>query len=198
MLKSNILIRILFLFVLSLSYINADDFLVRITGRLAQTPIVQGTFQQEKHLKFLRKPLLSSGSFTYDQNKGVIWKTISPIPSLLLVNDEHLLTAQGEQALPPAFGRVFKALLGGELNHLAEGFEIIGKEKKTSWQLQLTPKDELLKKVIKSITLSGDSELRQLELNELNNNLTLIKFSEITHPDRLSNEQQAEFERLSP
>jgi Outer membrane lipoprotein carrier protein LolA len=198
MLKLNILIRIFFLFVLSLSHCNADDLLARITVRLTQTPIVQGTFQQEKHLKFLRKPLLSTGTFTYDQNKGVIWKTITPIPSLMIINDEHLLTAQGEQALPPAFGRVFKGLLGGELNRLSEGFEIIGKEQKTSWQLQLTPKDELLKKVIKSITLSGDSELRQLDLNELNNNLTLIKFSEISHPDRLSNEQQAEFERLSP
>jgi Outer membrane lipoprotein carrier protein LolA len=198
MLKLNILIRILLIFVLSLSHCNADDLLAQITVRLAQTPITQGSFKQEKQLNFLRKPLLSSGSFTYDQNKGVIWKTISPIPSLLLVNDEHLLTAQGEQALPPAFGRVFKGLLGGELNRLSEGFEIIGKEQKTSWQLQLTPKDELLKKVIKSITLSGDSELRQLELHELNSNLTRIQFSEITHPDRLSNEQKADFERLSP
>ncbi|MEQ1738728.1 MAG: outer membrane lipoprotein carrier protein LolA [Methyloglobulus sp.] len=198
MLKSNILIRIFILFVLSLGHCIADDFLAKITVRLTQTANTQGSFQQEKHLKFLRKPLLSTGTFTYDQNKGVIWKTISPIPSLLLINDELLLTAQGEQALPPAFGRVFKALLGGELNHLAEDFEIIGKEQKTSWQLQLTPKDELLKKAIKTILLSGDSELRLLELQEANSNLTRIKFSEISHPDRLSNEQQAEFERLSP
>jgi len=40
--------------------------------------------------------------------------------------------------------------------------------------------------------------LRRLELYEVNGNLTRIQFSEITHPDRLSNEQQAEFERLSP
>ncbi|MEQ1484368.1 outer membrane lipoprotein carrier protein LolA [Methyloglobulus sp.] len=190
--------KALTLFLLLSNPIYADDVLTRITSHLSKAPVTQGSFQQEKHLKFLRKPLLSTGSFTYDQNKGVIWKTITPIPSLLLVNDEHLLTAQGEQALPPAFGRVFKTLLGGELNTLSEGFEIVGREQKTTWQLQLTPKDELLKKVIKSIMLSGDFELRQLEINELNNNLTLIKFSEITHPDRLSNEQQAEFERLSP
>jgi Outer membrane lipoprotein carrier protein LolA len=193
-----IFLRVLLLILPLLNDCIADNVLVSITAHLSQQAITQGSFQQEKHLKFLRKPLLSTGTFTYDQSKGVIWKTISPIPSLLLVNDEHLLTAHGEQALPPAFGRVFKGLLGGELNRLSEGFEIIGKEQKTSWQLQLTPKDELLKKVIKSITLSGDSELRQLELHELNSNLTRIKFSEITHPDRLSNEQQAEFERLSP
>lgn len=193
-----IILRFLLFILLLLNDCIADEVLSRIAAHLSQQAITQGSFQQEKHLKFLRKPLLSTGTFTYDQSKGVIWKTISPIPSLLLVNDEHLLTAQGEQALPPTFGRVFKALLGGELNHLAEGFDIIGKEQKTSWQLQLTPKDELLKKVIKTILLSGDSELRLLELHELNSNLTRIQFSEITHPDLLSNEQQAEFERLSP
>lgn len=186
------------LFLLLFNDCIADEVLNRITAQISQKTITQGSFQQEKQLKFLRKPLLSSGTFTYDQHKGVIWKTISPIPSLLLVNDEHLLTAQGEQALPPAFGRVFKAVLGGELNRLVEDFEILGKERKTSWQLQLTPKDELLKKVIKAIMLSGDSELQLLELQEANTNLTRIQFSEITHPDRLSNEQQAEFERLSP
>ncbi|NOS75875.1 MAG: outer membrane lipoprotein carrier protein LolA [Methyloglobulus sp.] len=191
-------VKVLLILIISLNPSYADDVLTRITSHLSKTPVTQGSFQQEKYLKFLRKPLLSSGSFTYDQSKGVIWKTITPIPSLLLVNDEHLLTAQGEQSLPPSFGRVFKALLGGELNHLAEDFEIIGKEQKTSWQLQLTPKDELLKKAIKTILLSGDSELRLLELQEANSNLTLIKFSEITHPDRLSNEQQTDFERLSP
>ena len=191
-------LKALLLLLLSSNLSYGNDVLTQSNARLVRTTVTQGMFQQEKHLKFLRKPLISTGTFTYDQNKGVIWKTITPIPSTLLVNDAHLLIGEGEQALPPAFGRVFKALLGGELNRLSEGFEIIGKEQKTSWQLQLTPKDELLKKAIKSITLSGDSELRQLELNELNSNLTLIKFSEITHPDRLSNEQQAEFERLSP
>lgn len=193
-----IYLRVLLLILLLLNNCIADDVIARITTHLSQKTITQGSFQQEKRLKFLNKPLLSTGSFTYDQSKGVIWKTITPIPSLLLVNDEHLLIGQSEQAVPPAFGRVFKALLGGELHHLSEGFDITGKEQKNSWQLILTPKDELLKKIMRSIMLTGDSELRLLELQEANGNLTLIRFSEISHPDRLSNEQQADFERLSP
>jgi outer membrane lipoprotein-sorting protein len=189
---------LLFLLTLSCGCTKANDVSTTITARLRQAPIKQGLFQQEKHLKFLSKPLISTGIFTYDQNKGVIWKTTTPMPSILLVNDTHLFTGEGEQALPPAFGRVFKALLGGELNRLNESFEIIGKEQKTSWQLQLMPKDELLKKVISTVVLTGDAELRHLELHELNGNMTHIQFSEITQPERLSNEQQADFERLSP
>ncbi|NOU22775.1 MAG: outer membrane lipoprotein carrier protein LolA, partial [Methyloglobulus sp.] len=132
------------------------------------------------------------------QNKGVIWKTLTPIPSLLLINESKLLTGQGEQAVPAAFGNVFKALLGGELNRLAEGFDMTGTEQKTSWQLQLKPKDELLKKIISTILVSGDTELRLLEIQEVTGNQTQISFTQITHPDHLSSEQQSDFEQISP
>lgn len=193
-----IILKALLLFLLSFNHSYADDVLARITARLVKTPITQGSFQQEKRLKILRKPLMSTGTFTYHQNKGVIWKTLTPIPSLLLASDVRLLTGQGEQAVPAAFGNVFKALLGGELNRLSGSFIITGTEQKASWQLQLTPKDELFKKVISTIQLTGDTGLHLLDLQEVNGTLTRIVFTQITHPDHLSSEQQSDFERLSP
>jgi outer membrane lipoprotein-sorting protein len=172
--------------------------LTQITARLAKTEITQGDFQQEKRLKVLRKPLISTGSFTYHQSKGVIWKTLTPVASLLLVNDTRLLTGQGEQAVPAAFGKVFKAMLGGDLEELSNGFSITGSDQKTSWQIELKPKDELLKKIISSFVLSGDNELRMLEIQEAGGNVTLIKFDQITHPIQLTTEQEADFEHLSP
>jgi len=191
-------IKFLLLFILSLNQSHAAAVLDSITARLVKTPITQGNFQQEKRLKILRKPLLSTGLFTYHQSKGVIWKTLTPIPSLLLVNDTRLMTGQDEQAVPAAFGKVFKAMLGGDLKVLSEGFDISGTNQKTTWQLQLKPKDELLKKIISTLLLSGDNELRHLELQETGGNLTYINFVNITHPDHLSPEQQADFEHLSP
>lgn len=193
-----IILKIVLFFLLSFDYSHADEVLAGITARLVKTPMTQGNFQQEKHLKILRKPLQSTGTFTYHQSKGVIWKTLTPIPSLLLVNESRLLTGQGEQAVPAAFGKVFKAMLGGELARLAAGFAITGEEQKTSWRLQLKPKDELLQKIISTIVLTGDTELRWLEIQETGGNLTRINFDQITHPDHLSPEQQADFERLSP
>jgi outer membrane lipoprotein-sorting protein len=194
----SIFLKALLLLILLLGQSNADDVLTQITARLTKAEITQGNFQQEKRLKILRKPLLSTGSFTYHQSKGVIWKTLTPIPSLLLVNESHLLTGQGEQAVPLAFGKVFKAMLGGDLNQLSEGFVINGEDKKPTWQLQLTPKDELLKKLISTIMLSGDNDLRLLEIRETGGNITRIKFAQITHPTQLSHEQEADFERISP
>jgi Outer membrane lipoprotein carrier protein LolA-like len=191
-------LKILFLFLLLFSHSHADGTLADITARLVKTPLAQGNFQQEKRLKILRKPLLSTGTFTYHQSKGVIWKTLTPVSSLLLLNDTHLLTGQGEQAVPAAFSSLFKALLGGELDRLKASFDITGKNQKSSWQLQLIPKDALLKKIISTILLEGDTEVRLLELQEANGNLTRISFIDIAHPGQLTHEQQAEFERLSP
>ena len=190
--------KALLLFILSYNLSHAADVLTDITARLVKLPITQGEFQQEKHLKILSKPLISTGTFTYSQSKGVIWKTLTPIPSLLLVNEAHLLTGQGEQSVPPAFGKVFKAMLGGDLKQLSDGFVITGEDKKNAWTLQLTPKDELLKKIISSIILNGDTELRGLEMQEANGNISRISFTKISHPAELTNEQQADFEHLSP
>src|SRR5665811_2076955 len=175
-----ILIKILLLFLLLFNRSHADDVLTQITARLAKTEITQGDFQQEKRLKVLRKPLISTGTFTYHQSKGVIWKTLTPVASLLLVNDTRLLTGQGEQAVPAAFGKVFKAMLGGDLEELSNGFSITGSDQKTSWQIELKPKDELLKKIISSFVLSGDNELRMLEIQEAGGNMTRITFAQIT------------------
>lgn len=195
---SGIFLKILLLILFSFNHSHAGDVTSQITSRLVKTEITQGDFQQEKHLKILRKPLISRGTFTYHQTKGVIWKTLTPVPSLLLVDDIRLLTAQGELAVPAAFSKVFKAMLGGDLKQLADGFSISGTDQKTSWQLELKPKDELLKKIINSIVLSGDNELRLLEIKEGGGNITRIKFDQITHPTQLTAEQEADFEHLSP
>ena len=191
-------LKVSLLLLLSFNHSYAGDVLAQITNRLAKTEITQGDFQQEKRLKILRKPLISTGSFTYHQTKGVIWKTLTPVPSLLLVNDTHLLTTQGELAVPAAFGKVFTAMLGGDLNQLSDGFSISGSDQITAWQIELKPKDEQLKKIISSIVLSGDNELRLLEIQEAGGNISQIKFDKITHPTKLTSEQEADFEHLSP
>ena len=191
-------LKALLLFLLLFGQSYADNVLAQITSRLAKAEITQGNFQQEKKLKILRKPLQSTGTFTYHQSKGVIWKTLTPVASLLLVSDTRLLTSQGEQAVPAAFAKVFKAMLGGDLSQLTDGFSITGSDQEPYWQLKLIPKDELLKKIISSMVLSGDNELRMLEIQEAGGNMTRITFAQITHPTHITPEQEADFEHLSP
>lgn len=191
------LLKIVVLLLLLSSQGYAQDVLTEVTGRISKTRITQGNFRQEKSLKFLTKPLISTGEFAYHQSKGVIWKTLTPAPSLLLVNETRLLTARGELAVPIAFGKVFKAMLGGDFRQLTEDFNITGSSRKPIWQLQLAPKEDLLKKIIAGMKLSGDTELRKLEIIEANGNVSRIEFDRITHPSELTPDQEADFARLS-
>jgi len=190
--------KVLLLYLIALGQAVANDAaLTEIAARLIKTPITQGNFQQQKHLKVLHKPLQSTGTFTYHQSKGVIWRTLTPVPSLLLVNDTRLLTTQGEQAIPATFGKVFKAILGGDVTGLSNDFAIKGSNQKIAWQIELIPKDEMLKKIITSILLSGDTEIHCLEIRETSGNITRITFDKITHPAQLTPSQETDFERLS-
>jgi hypothetical protein len=176
----------------------ADELLDQIQARLTKAAITRGAFEQTKQLKVLRKPLISNGTFIYDKSRGIAWKTLSPVPSLLLISDTRLWTAQGEQPVPAAFGKVFQAMLGADLAQLAETFEIAGAARKTSWRVSLVPKDEMLKKVISRMQLSGDHELRLLEIFETNGNSSTLHFQNISHPDRLTAGEEADFAHLSP
>jgi hypothetical protein len=74
---------LLYLLLFNQGFAN-EDVLAGIAARLIKTDITQGDFHQQKQLKVLRKPLIATGAFTYHQSKGVIWKTLTPVVSLLL------------------------------------------------------------------------------------------------------------------
>lgn len=194
-----ILIHVLLLYLLAVEQSFSDEAILnQISARLVITPIVQGEFKQEKKMKVLNKPLISTGTFIYHQNKGAIWRTLTPVSSLVLMNESTLLTEQDEQTIPETFANVFKAILSVDFKKLDNHFFITATSNKTTWKIELNPKDELLQKVISSMTLSGDTELRNLELQEVSGNVMLISFEKITHPAQLSPEQEIQFESLSP
>jgi hypothetical protein len=187
----------IFLLLIPLRAGMAADLLADVGARLVKTEITEGRFRQEKNIKVLKKPLISTGTFIYHRSRGVIWQTLTPVSSVLLVNQARLMTAQGEQTLPPAFGRVFTAMFGGDLQAMKEGFDISGTNDKTAWKLQLKPKDALLKKIIVDMQLTGGKELQRIDIKEANGNFTRITFGQITHPEALTPAQEADFERLS-
>lgn len=178
--------------------VQAEESLALIQSRLTQTEIVQGRFSQEKQLKFLSKPLLSQGEFVFWQNRGVLWQTLSPIASTVLINNTRLLSSQGEQAIPVSFGQLLPALLGGDWPRLQSDFHVSATIQAQGWQLELVPKDPLLAKIIARLLISGDSELRQLDIHEVSGNSSILRFDDIRHPAQLLPAHISEFERLSP
>lgn len=55
-----------------------------------ETPVIesiQADFIQEKHLKILQKPLISTGTFIFAAPDSLRWEYRTPIPSVLLMHD---------------------------------------------------------------------------------------------------------------
>ncbi|NJA05529.1 outer membrane lipoprotein carrier protein LolA [Methylococcaceae bacterium WWC4] len=176
----------------------ADDVLDQVRAILQPEPIAVGHFRQTKQLAFLQQPLVSEGEFVYAQSGGVIWNTVSPVASTVLIGGERMVSEQGEQALPPSFGQLIPALLGGDFAQLRTDFEIQGSVQARSWRLQFLPKDPLLAKIVAELVLSGDSDLRGFDILESGGNRSSTVFEHISHPAQLTPAQAAEFERLSP
>ncbi|MDT4331287.1 outer membrane lipoprotein carrier protein LolA [Methylomonas sp. MED-D] len=176
----------------------ADDVLDQVRAILQPEPIAVGHFRQTKQLAFLQQPLVSEGEFVYAQSGGVIWNTVSPVASTVLIGGDRMVSEQGEQALPPSFGQLIPALLGGDFARLRTDFEIQGSVQARSWRLQFLPKDPLLAKIVAELVLSGDSDLRGFDILESGGNRSSTVFEQISHPAQLTPAQAAEFERLSP
>lgn len=192
------IVRLILILILSIQRVSADDNLSEIQQQLTKAEIVFGQFEQQKQLKFLQKPLITKGNFIYQNQRGLLWKTTSPLTSSLLITPKQIYSQQGTQAIPDSFGRLLPALLSADWQQLATDFEIKATQDGQNWQLLLLPKAALLAKAISQILLKGSQTLNSLEITETSGNSSLIRFAEISHPAQLSAEQISEFESLSP
>lgn len=122
---------------------------------------IQADFVQEKHLKILKQPIISTGTFTFQRPQSLRWEYKNPIRSILLLHDGkvqkfveregHLLTDEGMQ-----FGSMQVVLT--EISNWLEGnftentlFNVLRPSVKT---VRLTPKNKELAGLISSIELT--------------------------------------------
>jgi hypothetical protein len=78
--------------------------LTQITERIDK-PASLKAISGRKTAEGFKKPLISTGEFTYHRSKGAS-ENLTPAPSLLLINEARLLTAQ-RAGLAYRFGRCF-------------------------------------------------------------------------------------------
>ncbi len=116
--------------------ISAQDSaaLARIQRQLASPAIFCGTFEQSKALVGVKQPVKSSGRFCVSAGKGILWRTLRPFPTSLLVTREGItesrageapqrLSAQQEPGVR-AINDLLFSLFGGDLSRLATNFAV--------------------------------------------------------------------------
>ena len=183
----------------------APDLAQSVRERLVQAPVLRGEFEQQKQVQGFAKPLVSKGSFVVARERGVLWLTRTPFASQLrLTRDEIKATQNGavafrldaskEPSVRVINGLMF-SLLNGDIGGLTELFKVDGSAEGKAWQLHLTPRSSALTKLMTSIDLSGETQVRSITIQEASGDKTVIRFSaQSSEPANLTAEEAHQFD----
>jgi len=187
--------------------VRAADDLSLIQQRVAQVEVLRGGFEQEKRIAGFKNPLRSQGSFLVARGKGVVWTTLKPFPSEVVITGDRILSRQRdgssrvevdgrEQPALRSVNAMMFALVSGDVAALSSRFNTQVQAKAgNGWTLSLTPKSAALAKAFTRIVLNGDSYVREVEIEEANGDRTHLRFVELSQtPARLSADEARRFD----
>lgn len=175
---------------------------------LSKTPVTKGDFTQIKTINAKGRQLKSTGNFIISPD-GIMWKTLKPFPSNLIVTEKAMIqiSADGKKnVMSAADNQIFqnisntlRSVFAGDSEELENTFNIEFIDKDDGlWTVMLTPKDSTISSVMTSLELSGSSTniqvtLLSLELQETSNNKIRYEFSNQTYPKELTADEKAIF-----
>ena len=183
----------------------ADVDLVK--QRVAKVSVLRGEFSQDKQVAGFKNPLRSQGRFVLAQDRGVIWTTLKPFPSEVVVTRDRILSRQSDgssrveldgrqQPAMRSVNAIMFALMSGDAQALSAQFVVkVEALPDNGWRMQLTPRSPMLAKVFSALSLSGDRYVREVQITEANQDVTHIRFAAMSEtPAQLSADEGRRFE----
>ena len=170
---------------------------------LALHPNIRGRFEQEKILSRLNRSLKSSGNFIIAAGSGMVWDTLSPFPSTLVLGADYLiqsrpggqktvLSAQGNEVFL-SMAEVISAVFSGNSRGLENNFNIYYFTVSNSWELGLIPLDKAINSFAQRIIMKGDSAIRSIKITEQSGDSTIYVLSNHNFPEALNANERALF-----
>ena len=173
--------------------------IVLFVGLLAATALAQGAaphrlhsvqaaFVQEKQLKILIKPLVSTGTFAFQAPHSLRWEYRSPVHSVLLMHEGRIRKLiERDGRLEPDNGAGVEAMqivfqdLGSWLDGRFEDNPMFTATRTGTRTIVLTPKEEGLRAMISRIELHlGEQEgvMERVRIVEGEAGVTELRFTE--------------------
>ncbi|NBG90081.1 outer membrane lipoprotein carrier protein LolA [Pseudomonas sp. 9.1(2019)] len=188
-------------FVLMFLCSTAQAFdLQQLSTQLARPQVIHGDFIQEKHLRALPKPLISTGTFVLAKDHGLLWQLKTPLQQDYRITAQGIARRNGSewQMLPGKSAgaeqnRLFLAVLQGDSSGLQRDFELQLQGEASHWQLTLTPRSVLLKQIFTRINIDGGELVQRIELQETQGDSTLLKLQNSVSNQPLSDAEQHDF-----
>ena len=181
---------------------NSD--LKQIFTQLSASSVVRANFVQHKKLASLNKTYVSKGTVVFTKNSGVLWQIQSPVKADLIVTSKKVVQktqrtySQIEVDKTPygSVATMFLQLMSGNETALAKNFNVVSANySPTKWNVSLTPKSGLFKKLFVKVDGQGQRYVDQIVIQEQANNSTTIRFSQQTaQPQTLTATENALFQ----
>ena len=179
------------LLMLFTSSLRAEISFSELAELTATDEELSGEFVQEKYLAQFETSIQSSGTFSYQRGKQIIWQTLQPIQSELVMTPTQIVSRQGDvellrldaghNAAVAVLSNLFFSVLTSEWDQLDEHFTLSGNSSNGSWQISLTPKEEMIANVVNNVELSGERDLERVVMHENNGDRIHIAFRVFRH-----------------
>jgi hypothetical protein len=171
-----------------------------VSANLAENPIIKGNFEQEKYLSRFSRSLMSSGNFIITVEQGMVWETLLPFPSTMVLGRDFIMQSRpdGRSSVISAQGNetftqmadVLSAIFSGQSQRLLENFEVYFLGSVSNWNMGLLPRSIVFASFVTKITMSGDSAIRSIRLFEQNGDVITYKLSNLVYPVRLNDHEE--------
>lgn len=192
---SLVVIRVFILFFGALmgcaAFADKQTQIDQVVKRLSEIQVVQGSFTQQKKLAGLAYPLNAQGTFIFWRDKGLYIATEKPFFNALTITGGEIITWQqngtgtvaAEQSglIQREINKTLLAFFSADIALIQQRFIddwIFATEPaQEQWQLTLTPRLELIKKNMRTATMTGDQFLQKLVVTAANGDETIIEFN---------------------
>ena len=154
-----------------------------------QVQVIRGEFEQQKKLPVFANPFISTGRFVSVRDHGLIWETITPAPSTLIMTPGRVVQKMNDreqqfQASGTGYdglGVLLPALLDGDMEALEAYFSVAVNGDTSNWSFELEPKSPELSSMIKTVSVHGtEGQLQKVTMSGPDGDLTRILFESIT------------------
>ncbi len=162
-----------------------ETTLSEISAQIVRSDILCSDFEQEKYLRVLARPLLSSGKLIFVAGQGVLWQVLTPYPARLLVKSDELVrwdddgnahkSGYGKTPIFRALSSVFLAMFRGHFEVLRDTFELSATQAGGTWHLTLVPKDETLAAAVSEVWVAGGRHVEEISILEPRGDRILIR-----------------------
>ncbi|MCL2139346.1 MAG: outer membrane lipoprotein carrier protein LolA [Treponema sp.] len=170
---------------------------------LAEKPVIKGNFVQEKYLNRFDRSLESSGNFIIAVKQGMVWETVQPFPSTMILGKDFIMQSRpdGQKSVLNAQGNetftqmadVMSSIFSGQSKGLLENFEVYFLGSVSNWNMGLMSRDSIFASFVKKITMSGDSAIRSIRIFEQNGDVITYTLSNPVYPTALNDHEKAFF-----